>query len=113
MSTKSKESKKYVIGVGGSRKKRENRDELVDKSEIDNNEVGGDKIDNDVKKNQKMSKSKKMIESSDFFIFRAKLVFTKLKQVFFKTPIFYYFDSKYHIRIATDILGYAISRLLS
>lgn len=29
-----------------------------------------------------------------FFIFGAKIIFTKLRQVFIKTLILYYFDSK-------------------
>ena len=59
-------------------------------SEIEGNEVGDDKVPKE-KNYQKMSKSKKTIRSSDFLSLGAKLVFTKLKQVFVKAPILYHF----------------------
>ena len=50
---------------------------------------------------------------SDFCTPKARLAFTKLRQVFVKALIFYHFDSEYHIRIETDISGYAIDGVLS
>ena len=49
----------------------------------------------------------------DFFIPRAKLAFTELRQAFFKTQIFHHFDLKCHIRIETDASSYAIGRVFS
>ena len=48
-----------------------------------------------------------------FFIFKATLAFTKLRQVFIKAPIFHYFDSKCHIWIKTNVSKYVINRILS
>ena len=104
LNTKSIDSKKGVDGVDGSRKKYGNRVELVS-----SNEVGSNKVDNEVWKNQKTfkfrksSKSKKMIGSSDFFTLRAKLAFTKLRQAFVKVLTLHYFDLKHHIQIEMDI----------
>ena len=46
-----------------------------------------------------------MVRSLDFFIPRARLAFTKLRQAFLKGPILYYFDLEYHIQIERDVLG--------
>ena len=54
-----------------------------------------------------------MVRSSDFFTLRAKLAFTKLRQVFLKAPILHHFDPEQHIRIETDVSGYAIGRVPS
>ena len=84
------ESRKGVFGVGNTSK---NRAKLVAKYVIDgekfnNGEVDGEfdnKVDDEVGKNQKMSKFKKLsktkitIISLDFLIPRAKLAFTKLR----------------------------------
>ena len=59
-----------------------------------------------------MFKSKKTVRFSDFFISRAKLGFTKLRQVFVKLLILYFFNLKYYIRIEIDTLDYTISRVL-
>ena len=64
-------------------------------------------------KSKKLSKSKKMVRSSGFFIFGARLAFTKLRQVFLKAPILHHFDPERHNWIEMDILGYAISGILS
>ena len=53
------------------------------------------------------------MESSDFLTSRAKLIFTKLRQAFFKAPILHHFDLKRHIRIETNASGYAIGGVLS
>ena len=62
---------------------------------------------------KKLSKSEKILGSLDFLILGAKLVFIKLKQVFFKTLILHYFDLERYIRIKTDTSGYLISRVFS
>ena len=54
-----------------------------------------------------------MIGSSNFLTSGAKLVFIKLKQVFFKALILHHFDPERYIRIEKDILGYAISGIFS
>ena len=43
----------------------------------------------------------------------AKQAFTQLKQAFTKAPILQHFDPKCHIRIETDVSGYAIGGVLS
>ena len=48
-----------------------------------------------------------------FLILEARLVFTQLRQAFVEAPILHYFDLKSHIRIETNISGYAISGVLS
>ena len=60
-----------------------------------------------------MFKSKKTIGSLDFFILGTRLAFTKLRQAFVKAPIFNHFDLEHYIQIKTDVLGYAIGRILS
>ena len=54
-----------------------------------------------------------MIRSLNFFIFRTRLTFTKLRQTFIKALIFYHFDPKYHIQIEIYALGYVISGVFS
>ena len=48
-----------------------------------------------------------------FFTLKTRLAFIKLKQIFVKAPIFFYFDPEYYIRIKTDASGYAINGILS
>ena len=82
---------------------------------MDNVEVNGDEVEVDEvgKKVQNLSKSKKTVRSSDFLTPGAKITFTKLRQTFLKAPILYHFDLKRHIRIETDVSGYAIGGVLS
>ena len=56
--------------------------------------------------------SKKTV-NSDFIIFEAKLVFTKLGQTFVKVLILHHFNPERYIRIETNASGYAISEVLS
>ena len=63
-------------------------------------------------KSKNLSKFKKTVESN-FLIRKARLAFTKLRQAFTKAPILYHFDPGRHIRMKTDVSGYAISRVLS
>ena len=79
-------------------------------------------------KDQKTTKSKKLIwakktktfraknlniQSRLFLTFKIKKSFTKLRQAFVETLILNHFDLKCHIEIETDVLGYAIGGILS
>ena len=97
LSTKSAKSRKIRIGVGG-----DSRARCDGRCKLDEIKIGDNKVDNEVddkigKKDQKifkfktLSKSKKMIRL-EFFTSGAKLVFTKLRQVFVKALILYYFN---------------------
>ena len=48
-----------------------------------------------------------------FFTPKARLAFTKLRQIFVEALILYYFNPKCHIQIKTDASGCAISEILS
>lgn len=63
-----------------------------------------------------MSKFKKLAKSKnslDFFTFKARLVFIKLRQAFIQALIHHQFNSKHHIWIEADISGYAIVEILN
>ena len=112
--TKSAELRKGVVGLGGDKKKHGDRVEPVGRDKIDDDKVG----DNEIGKNQKISKSKKLFKSektigSDFFIPGARLAFTKLRQAFVKALIFYYFDLERHIWMKIKVSGYAIDRVFT
>ena len=79
-------------------------------------------------KGQKMAKSKKWIhakkaeasrtrnlnsQSGAFFTTDARKTFTELRQAFIEAPILNHFNLEHHIRIETDVLGYAIGRIFS
>ena len=114
---------KGVIGISDDSRARRNRNKLdgseLDRSEINNSEFDGGKVDDEIgKKGQKKSKSKKLSKSkktlrSDFLTLGAKLVFTKLRQEFFKAPILHHFDLERYIRVETDASSYAISKIFS
>lgn len=53
------------------------------------------------------------IKKPIFLIFDAKKIFYYLRQVFIKALILQHFDFKYYIQIASDILDYAIGKVLS
>ena len=118
LSTKSAKPKKNRAKVGGNSKARHDGRCKLDRNEIGDNEIN-DEIDDKVgKKSQKMSKSKKSskskkIEKSDFFTFRARLTFTKLRQTFVKTLILHYFDLEHHILVEMDVSGYDIGGIFS
>ena len=103
-----REPAKSRVGLSDNSRARYNRSEF-DRGKVDNGEIGGGKVKDDKvgKKVQELSKSKKTM-GSDFFTFGARLVFTKLRQVFIKAPTLYHFDLERHIRIETDVLGYTI-----
>ena len=62
---------------------------------------------------KKIVKVKNLSFELEFFTFKARLVFTKLRQIFIKALIFHYFDSECHIQIKTNKSNYVISRVLS
>ena len=97
--------KKGEVGVGGDSRAGRDGSEL-DRSKVD----GGD--DEVGKKVQNLSKSKKSVRS-DFLTPGAKLAFAELRQAFVKAPILHHFDPERHIRIETDVSGYAIGGVLS
>ena len=102
------------VGVGGDSKAGRGRSEIgrsgLNKVEVDGGEVEVDEVG---KKVQNLSKSKKIVRSSDFLTFGAKIAFTKLRQIFLKAPILHHLDPERHIRIETDISGYTIGGVLS
>ena len=59
-----------------------------------------------------MSKVKKTVRLY-FIITEARLAFTKLRQAFIKALILRNFDPKRHIRVETDVSGYAFDKVLS
>ena len=109
-----------VVGVGGDSRARRDANKL-DRNELGGNEVDGGevKVDEVGKKVQKttksknLSKSKNTVGSSDFLTPKAKLAFIELRQVFLKALILHHFDLERHIRIETNVSGYAIGGVLS
>ena len=113
---KSVEPMKGGDEVGGNNRVGRDR---IDGSRMDDIEVDGIEVEVDEigKKGRKTSKSKKSSKSktvgSDFLTPGAKLAFTKFRQAFLKAPILHHFDPERHIRIETDVSGYAIGGVLS
>ena len=120
MSIKSAKPRKDGVGVGNGSRTGRDGSEIDDRSEINGGEINGGEINggeinggeinggeirNDEvgkkvqkpSKSKNLSKSKKIVGFLDFLIPGAKLVFTKLRQVFLKAPILYHFYSKRHI----------------
>ena len=60
-----------------------------------------------------MSKFKKTVGSLSFLTSKARITFTKLRQVFVKTLILHHFDPIYHIQIERDASGYAIDEVFN
>ena len=81
----------------------------VDGAEIEVDEVG--KIARKMSKSKNLSKSKMV--GSNFPTLGAKLAFTKMRQAFLKAAILHHFNPERHIRIETDVSGYAIGGVLS
>ena len=94
---------KGEVAVGNDSRAGRDGSEL-DGSKVDGGEVGDDEVG---KKVQNSSKSKKSVRS-DFLTPGAKLAFAELRQAFVKAPILHHFDPERHIRIETDVSGYAI-----
>ena len=97
------------VEVGGSKAGR-GRSKLDDGSGINDVEVNGDEVEVG-EKSRNSSKSKKM--ESGFLTSRARKAFTELRQAFVKAPILHHFDLERHIRVETDVSGYAIGGVLS
>lgn len=70
-------------------------------------------------KSRNQIKSKKIAKNNfirirpSFFTSVARKVFKKLRFVFNKALIFYYFNLKYYIQVKTNVLGYTIRSVLS
>lgn len=79
----------------------DNRAKYIARDKFGDNKVDNDEAeDNEIiekKNHQIISKSEKKIRSSNLFIFRARLIFTKFKQTFIKALILYYFYQKHYI----------------
>ena len=90
---------------------------------VNDNKAGHDnKVDNKVddevgKKGQNLSKSENLSKSKKtelgFFISRAQMTFTKLKQAFIKAPTLHHFNLERHIWVETDASGFAISEVFN
>ena len=114
---KTSEPRKDGDGVGGDSKAGRDR---IDRSGIDDIEVDGSEVEVDeirikarnLSNSKSLSKSKKTV-GSDFLIPGAKLAFTKFRQAFLKVLILHHFDPEHHIRIETDVSGYAIGGVFS
>ena len=121
-----------MLRITGSTKSAANPKETqgkVDGNSVVGNLVGGGEATNPTKrKNQvKTTKSKILVKSKNhdflnsriekvetgFFIPKARLTFTQLRQAFVEAPILYHFNLESHIRIETDVLGYTIGSILS
>ena len=119
-STESAEPRKGVVGVGGGSRAGRDRGG-IDRSEMNDVEVDGGEVEVDevgkkarkTSKSKNSSKSKKAVGLSDFLTPGAKLAFTELRQAFLKASILHHFDPERHIRIETDVSGYAIGGVLS
>ena len=111
------EPRKSGVGVGGNSRVGRGRRE-IDRSGIDDVEVEvefdevGKKVRN-LFKSRNLPKSKKIVRCSDFLTPKAKLAFIELRQTFFKALILPHFNPECHIRIETDVSGYAIGGFLN
>lgn len=101
-SIKSAKYKKNKVKFSNDNKsKLDGGNKLNSKDEVSDNEIGNNEVDNNKvleKKNSwKISKSKKMISFLGFFIFKIKLMFIKLREVFVKASVFYHFYLDNHL----------------
>lgn len=76
------------------------------------NLIKGKNIKKLVKFKKPKAKANRVFKSN-FVIIKTRLIFFKLKQIFTKILIFYYFDLKYLIQIKNNVFGYAINKLFS
>ena len=86
----------------------------------DNDEVVGGCGERNLSKSKKLKNIKSEIqtrlgamEEPIFLTPNARKVFNQLRQVFTKAPILQHFDPECHIRIETNVSGYAIGRVFS
>ena len=88
---------------------------------VDDNEVvGGDSGDKNPSKSKMSKNAKSEIQTHikatrkpTFLILDTKEAFNQLSLAFTEALILRQFDLEYHIRIETDVLDYAIGRVLS
>lgn len=73
--------------------------------------VSGNKIDDKIANIS--SSINKLSFRASFFTFKASLAFIQLRKIFIKASILYHFDLEHHIQIEIDVLGDAISGVLS
>ena len=71
---------------------------------------GDDDCDNET---IKKSPSKNLNGATGYLTPDARQAFTQLRQAFTKAPILQHFDLECHIRIETDVSGYAIGGILN
>ena len=64
-------------------------------------------------KNHNFLKSRTEEARTGFLTPKARLAFTKLRQVFVEAPILHHFDLESHIQIETNASSYAIGSVLS
>ena len=89
------------------------RSSIASTFRVDDNEVIGGESAGWSDASKKSAKSKKMrsvhdLKKPKFLMSKAKKAFNHLGQAFTKVPILQHFDPEYHIRIETDVSGYAI-----
>ena len=77
------------------------------------NSIGGDGDRKDETVERSSLTSKNSNGATGYLIPSAKRAFTQLRQAFTKAPILQHFDPECHIRIETDMSGYAIDGVLS
>ena len=72
--------------------------------------IGSDEYENKI---VKRSLSKNLNRATGYPIPNARQTFTQLKRTFTKALMLQHFDLKYYIKIKTEVLDYAISRVLN
>ena len=98
-----------MLQTNGSSKNLPSSMDVAKCDEIDT--VGGD---GDCKNETvKRSPSKNLNRAIGYLTPKARLAFTILRKAFTKAPILWHFDPECHIRIETNVSGYAISGVLS
>ena len=83
----------------------------INAAEVDEVAIGGggDRKDETVRK----SLSKNLNVATGYLTLDNRQAFTQLRQTFTKAPILWHFDLECHIRIETNVSGYAIDEVLS
>ena len=74
---------------------------------------GGDDGDCEDRTVKRSPRSKNLNRATDYLTRDARQAFTQLRQMFTKVLILWHFNPECHIRIETDVLGYAIDSVLS
>ena len=84
---------------------------MTEDAEVSSIDGGGDRKDKTIKRLPLTSKNSN--GATGYLTPGAKQAFTQLRQAFTEAPILQHFDPDNHIRIETDVSGYAIGRVLS